>query len=122
MITVTYLRHKHLLQVKGHAGFAQRGQDPVCAGVSSLVLTLAANVAELVSWSFATAPVLRLENGFARIRCRPKQGRRPIVTLVYDTVCTGFALLHTLYPEYVCYRVFTGEKPRQKEDSQSVAG
>lgn len=32
------------LLVEGHAGFAQRGQDVVCAGVSALVCTLAENL------------------------------------------------------------------------------
>lgn len=32
------------LLVEGHAGFAERGKDVVCAGVSALVCTLAGNL------------------------------------------------------------------------------
>lgn len=32
------------LLVEGHAGFAERGKDVVCAGVSALVCTLAENL------------------------------------------------------------------------------
>lgn len=42
MIQITK-RPGHLL-VEGHAGFAQSGQDVVCAGVSALVCTLAGNL------------------------------------------------------------------------------
>lgn len=39
MISIIYEEGK--LDVKGHSGYAPRGQDIVCAGVSTLMFTLA---------------------------------------------------------------------------------
>lgn len=40
MIEARYDRFGRELMVRGHAGYAERGQDIVCAGVSALVCTL----------------------------------------------------------------------------------
>ena len=42
MIVVTACPEECFVQVTGHAGSGPKGQDLVCAGVSALVLTLAA--------------------------------------------------------------------------------
>ena len=40
MIEAVYNRGKKTLSVHGHSGYAPRGRDIVCAGVSTLVYTL----------------------------------------------------------------------------------
>ena len=35
----TYSNYKYMLEIKGHANYAQTGHDIVCAGVSALVQT-----------------------------------------------------------------------------------
>ena len=47
MITVT--RHNDGISVKGHAGYAERGKDIVCAAVSALVQTLIQSVEDLTT-------------------------------------------------------------------------
>lgn len=46
MITIIYDEKEHdmILQASGHAGFAPKGQDIVCAAVSALMLSLACSV------------------------------------------------------------------------------
>lgn len=40
-------RNESGVKVKGHAGFAEMGEDIVCAGVSALVQTLISSIEEL---------------------------------------------------------------------------
>lgn len=105
MITVTYHRKHHKLTVTGHACSGVSGHDLVCASVSALVYTAAANVAELVTQGSAKNQVLKLSEGDAQISCVPVHRMRSVVTLILDSICTGFELLETYYPENVRYEV-----------------
>ena len=105
MIQITYNRRRHRLTAKGHAGSGRKGHDLVCASVSALVLTLAANVASLATADNVRRHVLRVQEGDAWISCVPAPKMQAVVTLIFDTVCSGFELLETLYPENICYAV-----------------
>ncbi len=92
MIRIT--RHSPgCVSVEGHANSDVYGKDLVCAAVSALVLTLAANVEKMKG-----AEIL-LEPGFSRIQCRPDA----VGIAVFDCICKGFEMLAGKYPEYVCY-------------------
>lgn len=103
MIRIHYNRRRQRLTARGHAGCAPKGQDPVCAAVSALVLTLAANVAELATGDKVRHPIVRLEEGDAWISCIPAPKLQPVITMIFDTVCSGFELLQTLYPEHISF-------------------
>lgn len=105
MIQVTYHRQHHRLTVVGHAHSGESGHDLVCASVSALVLTLAANVASLVTQGSAGKHNVHVQEGDAEIGCVPTHKMKAVVTLIFDTVCTGFELLQTLYPENISYQV-----------------
>lgn len=105
MIQVTYHRTHNRLTATGHAGSGVSGHDLVCASVSALVLTLAANVASLVTQGSAGKHVVQVKEGDAEISCVPSHKMRAVVTLIFDTVCAGFELLQTLYPENIEYHV-----------------
>lgn len=105
MITIDYYRSSCRVSVEGHAGSAPKGYDTVCAAVSALAYTLAANVDSLVTNGSADAPFILLEDGDAEVACTPKPGMEAVTTLVLDTVCTGFEMLSLRYPENVCFRV-----------------
>ena len=89
------------LRVLGHAGFDSPGRDPVCAGVSVLVLTLYRRVAELGNKGAVEIKALAAEPGAALIRCRPNPGREQEVETVFRTIETGLTMLSQEYPEYV---------------------
>lgn len=103
MVQIIYKRGSHSLRLRGHAGAGEPGNDPVCAAVSALALTLADNVASLATQGSVDRPLLRLESGDSWIRCRSAGKMRPVVTMIFDTVCAGFDLLQTLYPEHIDY-------------------
>jgi len=105
MIDVTYNRRRHRLTATGHAGSGKKGHDLVCASVSALVLTLASNVASLATDDHVRRHILRIQEGDAWISCVPTPKTQAVVTLIFDTVCTGFELLETLYPENIQYSV-----------------
>ncbi len=105
MIQVTYDRSARRLTATGHAGQGAPGHDLVCAAVSALVLTLASNVATFATQNALRRQELRLKEGDACISCLPVSKMRAVVTLVFDTVCSGFELLETLYPENIKFTV-----------------
>lgn len=104
MVEIIYKRNSHSLRLQGHAGAGKPGNDLVCAAVSALALTLADNVAQLTAQGDVDRTLLRLESGDSWVRCRSKGKMRPVVTLIFDSICEGFSLLQTLYPEHVSYK------------------
>lgn len=105
MIQVTYDRKHHRVVAKGHAGSGPKGHDLVCAAVSALVMTLGANVADLATDGKVHRHILQLEPGDCFISCIPNGKIKPVVSLIYDAVCTGFQLLETLYPQHIHYNM-----------------
>ena len=105
MVEITYDRQRHRLTAMGHAAAGRKGEDLVCAAVSALVLTVSANVAELAITEEVRRPVLQLRDGDSRISCVPAPEMIPVVTMIFDTVCSGFELLQTLYPENIRYHI-----------------
>ena len=77
--------------LKGHAGSAEYGKDLVCAAVSALALTLAANAEDLEE-----AEIL-LEPGNSRI-----SGHTDAAGM-FDCICKGFQLLAEKFPEHVYF-------------------
>ena len=105
MVKVTYDRVLHRLTAVGHAGKGKQGHDLVCAAVSALVMTLAGNVASLATQDGLRRQELKLAEGDACISCLPYPRMRAVTTLIFDTVCSGFELLETLYPENIKFTV-----------------
>ena len=105
MIQAVYYRKYNRLTAKGHAYSGEEGRDLVCAAVSALMLTMAGNVGSLAKLGNAREPIIRLTKGDAEVGCKPIRKMVNIVTLMFDTVCTGFRMLADQYPEYISYKV-----------------
>lgn len=105
MIRIVYRRTDHCITVEGHAGYGKKGRDPVCAAVSALVLTAAGNVLQLSAQESVSGEVVMLSPGNARVGCDPRPHMESVVTLMLDTICTGFELLQNHYPENVRFRI-----------------
>ena len=106
MIEVVYYRESNRVTIRGHARSAEYGKDLICSAVSTLALTLKANVKYLEKAGYVVKPVIRLESGNAEISCLPS---RPIfrssIRQIFMSVCVGFQMLATEYPDYISYRV-----------------
>ena len=110
MITVTYYRNRHWLEVKGHAETGEVGHDLVCAAATILMRTLVANVVELSAEErrYVRYPEWRMEKGEAWVSCKPVHRFTNMVELIYDSVIRGFVLLSEQYPEAVTYKEVKG--------------
>ena len=89
------------LQVLGHAGYAEKGSDPVCAGASALVLTLCRRVEELADQDAVRILALAAEPGAAFVRCVPLPGHGEQMQAAFHTVAVGLRMLAKEYPGYV---------------------
>ena len=105
MIEISYCPSLCSVTIAGHAGSAPRGDDLVCAAVTALAQTLAANVGELAAHGVLTDKRVYLTPGAAEIRCTPRQEFRSVAVLVFDVVCTGLEKLAQAYPQYLRYEV-----------------
>ena len=105
MIRITYHREYGRVTIEGHAYSGDPGHDLVCAGVSTLAYTLAANVGNLEGCDMVYRPTVVLENGKAEITANPKPRHKSTVALIFQSVCVGFEVLAANYPEYVRYEI-----------------
>lgn len=100
MINVKYDRKNLMLKMKGHADFANKGEDIICSAASILAYTLAQNVRFMESAGVAENVHIILKDGQALVSCKPT-GEGETLSCIYDTITTGFALLQCNYPDYV---------------------
>ena len=105
MIEVTYYREHNRLTVTGHAHSDEYGKDLVCAAVSALALTLEANVRHMAEKDYVTAYTARLDPGDAQISCKAKARYRESVRQTFMSVCVGFEILASKWPDYISYCV-----------------
>lgn len=94
MIVVTYEKSREScsLRVEGHAGYAARGSDIVCAAASILFYTLANH---LSARKEAEAQVTK-RNGDAFLTAKGEEAEKDLALIL-----TGFFLLQESYPEHV---------------------
>jgi uncharacterized protein YsxB (DUF464 family) len=105
MMTVIYAERGRRLSllIEGHAGYAEQGEDIVCASASILAYTLASLVE-----SFGVEHNIRLDEGDSVIECEcPDPKKFTDVKNAYDFTNVGFALLQQSYPQYVSLLDFT---------------
>lgn len=105
MIHVTYYRQYNRVTVEGHAGSGPEGHDLVCASVSALALTLAGNVSYMEAHEAVYSVTIDLKEGNAEIQCTPYRRYKDSVAQIYRSICVGFELLATKYPENISYFV-----------------
>lgn len=105
MTKVVYHRDLNRVSVEGHAGSGERGHDLACASVSTLVYTLASFVENMKNAGQTKYPVIDLKEGDALISCNAPRRYKETVTLVFDALCAGFALIARDYPENVSFEI-----------------
>lgn len=112
MITITYDRANNSVCIRGHAGAGPKGEDVVCAGVSALAQTLAANVRHWgATGRLVEEPKTFLQEGFGEIQCNPKPKYEKSVRQVMVAICAGFEIVANAAPEYVSFALGGDEEP-----------
>ena len=105
MIRVVYHRLYNRVTIEGHAGSGPEGHDLVCASASALALTLAGNVSYMKTQDAVYDEILKLNEGSAEIQCTPYRRYKDSVAQIFRSICVGFELLATKYPENISYEV-----------------
>ena len=108
MIRVRYTPEKFRILVEGHAGSAEKGRDLVCAAVSTLVLTLAENVARMKKAGWLEGHAVEIMAGKARIQCLPREEWKGASEVVFGAVFAGLELLGERWPEFVRVETVAG--------------
>ncbi len=107
-VTLTESGNKLSLRVEGHAGYAEIGEDTVCASATILAFTLAQFVKN--AWEkgeLVASPEIKLERGDAFISCEPTEETANETQDVYAFAMLGYQLLAHNYPQYVRLNVLT---------------
>lgn len=92
MISCSYRKDVGLITIDGHAGYAPKGQDIVCAGVSAIEVALAE---WLKAENIPHKAVIGEETDC--ILCKDARAEACM-----DMAWTGLKLIAENYPDYVC--------------------
>ena len=88
--------------MQGHAGAAPKGQDLVCAGASTLALTLGRAAALMEEEEMLARPALvRLGAGDTAISVLPRREWASSADAIFWTILLGLSRLAQAYPQYV---------------------
>lgn len=104
MIQITFIKNgdKHCMTVTGHAGYAEKGKDVVCAGATMLAYTMAQSIAGMAANNqLADDYVLEIASGDAAMSYIPKEEYKALGKHIAWTIMNGAKCLETMYPEYV---------------------
>lgn len=86
------------IYAKGHANYAERGKDIVCASVSILLYTL---IESIDKSDLSAPPVATFESGETLVRVKPKKENKGKICAVFSVVENGLKLLEKNFPENV---------------------
>lgn len=95
MTRVYYDESNQVMEISGHAGAGEKGQDLVCAAATILMRTLQAAVQE---YPAQYMPSVYKRDGYVRIECNPKAKWTARCREIYKTVFIGYELLAAQYP------------------------
>lgn len=99
MTKVFYYPDEHRLEVKGHAGAAENGQDLVCAAESMLTFTLINAATD--DPAYMAHVYMNQNNAEIRVQCYPDPEHEPLCREMFRTVLHGYLALQEEYPENV---------------------
>jgi uncharacterized protein YsxB (DUF464 family) len=104
MINITFNPKSLELKVEGHAHHGKKGEDIVCAAISTLFYTLGEALSQ--SEDMMTGPVVFDDkDGNGHIKCSPKEEYIGNITRTYWTILVGMELVANNYPDNVTFKV-----------------
>lgn len=100
MIKIKFTPKTFTLDITGHAGHGKKGEDIVCAAVSSLFYTL--GEALLSSDAMLQEPMVFCDDdGKGHLSCKPKKEYEANISLIYWTILKGFEMIEKNYKKNV---------------------
>ena len=100
MIRATMYWNRLRLEAAGHAGYAEKGQDIVCAGASALTNALA-NALEEAEERGRCSMEAKNRDGYAMITADPTMGNRQEIKAYFKMAVTGMKKLQEQYPKNI---------------------
>ena len=94
MIRVQYNDQNTVMIISGHAGYAEKGSDIVCAAVTALAGTLERCIQERREGNCAW------DSGETAFHAEGTENLRPC----FETVVTGLKMLAEEFPEYISFK------------------
>lgn len=104
MIKIKFKPKTYTLDITGHAEHGKKGEDIVCAAISTLFYTLAESLYD-VKHMMAEDIVFNDEDGNGHISCKPKAEYEANVSLIYWTILKGFELVAKNYKKNVSLHI-----------------
>lgn len=104
MITVKFNPKTYTLDVTGHAEHGKKGEDIVCAAISTLFYTLAESL-YASKHMLAEDMAFSDEDGYGHLSCKPKAEYEANVSLIYWTILNGFDIVAKNYEKNVILKV-----------------
>ena len=104
MINVEFNPNTYTLDVTGHAEHGKKGEDIVCAAISTLFYSLGESLYKsknMIEDDFTFSD----EDGNGHIECTPKEEYEANVSLIYWTILNGFELVAENYKENVSLHI-----------------
>ena len=104
MVNVTFTETGKILslRIEGHAGYADAGNDIICASCAILAYTVAQFVMEAENkGDLASPPQIDLESGNATISCEPTEAVMCRMRDMYAFAKLGYTILEHNHPQYV---------------------
>lgn len=104
MIQIVFKPQTLELTITGHSDYGKKGEDVVCAAVSTLFYTLHTALTYSIDM-LKEEPVFRDEEGNGYIGCKPKEEYEGNIARSYWTILTGMEVVAENYPECVTFTV-----------------
>lgn len=103
--------------VSGHANYAEKGQDIVCAGISTLTNTLANMVRELGEKKLVSLWMVWPDEDPHNIYV--ETGGNPVINTVMDSFMTEYCQFAGLYPDNVKVQILDAEATERSENNDT---
>lgn len=103
MIRATMDWRRLRLESAGHAGYAEKGEDIVCAGASMLTGALAGSLEEAEERGRCTSAI-KQRDGYALIEAEATLSNRAEIKAYFRMAATGYRMLAEKYPKNIEFR------------------
>ena len=104
MINITFDAKNLKLKVEGHANHGKKGEDIVCAAISTLFYTLGECLMQSERM-LKSSPTFKDKDGKGVVCCTPKKEFEGNIARTYWTILTGMELVANNYPDNVNFKV-----------------
>lgn len=89
----------HGFEISGHSGYAERGSDIICAGVSALIETTAMALETLIG--IPVDVTMDYDSGYLKCTWSNEPKKNEKTDLLIQTMILGLEQIQEEYPEYL---------------------